>query len=108
MHESRRMYSTFHDTPGDNIRILYLQPLRVSCGRIALLTFLSLITGGLFLLLIWWFIKLRRVFIYSFCSIEEATHTFVVGEGNFAGSCRPIGGDSQNRGKERGLPFKPF
>jgi hypothetical protein len=83
MNESNLIYPTANDNPGNEGRILYMQPLKISSGKVGVLSFISLITCGISLLFIWWFIELRRLFIYSFCDIKEATRVLVVGEGNF-------------------------
>jgi len=94
MSESNLIHATAHENLGSEDKILYMQPLKISPGKIALLTLLSLVTCGIFLLFIWWFIELRRVFIYSFCDIKDATRVLVVGEGNLCSSIRQIKRDS--------------
>lgn len=53
--------------------------LKFSYFRLLLFILLTLCTGiVLFLLLIYWSVRLRRYFLFSFCKVEDATHFMIL------------------------------
>ncbi|EAR92742.1 P-type family IC HAD ATPase (macronuclear) [Tetrahymena thermophila SB210] len=61
--------------------VLYAKLLKQSKSDIALVVFLSVITCGVFLLLLKWSFRLRRKFLYKNCSsVAESTHVLVRNE----------------------------
>ncbi len=70
-----------HDMADAECRMLSVSPMQMSKFRLTLLVLLSVCTCGLLLLFVWWYIKLRRMLMYAYCEIEEATHALVQGGG---------------------------
>jgi len=81
--EEDKIYTSQDETMSDESKILYVQPLQISNWRIFALIMLSILTFGVFMLFIWWFTRLRILFVYSYCNIKDADSVLVVSEGNF-------------------------
>ncbi len=70
-----------YDPNDDESRIVKIEACRRPAYKTALFVLLSVIVIPL--LLVKWLVKLRRVFLYSFTSLGEATHLIIHGTSKF-------------------------
>lgn len=68
-----------HDSNEESNIITRIECCRLSIAKVILFAICSITIVPL--LLYEWFPKLRRVFLYSFCTLEEATHLSIYGPG---------------------------
>jgi P5-type ATPase cation transporter len=62
--------------------------MQLSVIGIILYIFLSLCTGFILTLFLYWFPKARRFFLYKFVNLQTATYASVENEENYVENCR--------------------
>ena len=70
-----------HESDNYLDKIEKIQPCHLSVPKLVLYCFISLTIVPLIFLK--WFPRIRRFLLYTFCSLEEATHFYIQGPGKF-------------------------
>lgn len=64
------------DAEGEN-KIIQIKLLRLNLLKLMIFSLLALFTGGILGLLALWIIRLRKLLLFSECSISNATHVLI-------------------------------